>query len=160
MRKRPLGVGKPPVEAGDAELAKRFPLVLITPAQRFFLNSTFADLSGHLRLAGEPAVFLHPDDADGRGIAAGDLVEVGNDRGSFRCTAAIHPGARRGVAWSYKAHWAKDGAIGTNVNATTPVRDADMGGSPTFHDNRVEVTLVAKAAGPQRDRRVAEPVGD
>ena len=148
----------PSFEGGDQELARRFPLILISPAQRFFLNSTFADLEGHLRMTGGPAVFLSPDDAIARGIEDGDEVEVANDRGAFRCTAVVHPRARNGVAWSYKAYWAKDTG-GRNVNATTPVRDADMGGSPTFHDNRVEVALVAKAVGTAA-ARVAEPVGD
>ncbi|MGI9186075.1 MAG: molybdopterin-containing oxidoreductase family protein, partial [Gaiellales bacterium] len=148
----------PSFEGGDAALAERFPLILISPAQRFFLNSTFADLSGHLRMTGEPTVFLSPEDAAARSIEAGDLVEVANDRGAFTCAAAIHPLARTGVAWSYKAYWAKDGG-GNNVNATTPVRDADMGGSPTFHDNRVEVALVAQGAT-RDDRHVAEALGD
>jgi hypothetical protein len=39
------------------------------------------------------------------------------------------------------------------------VRDADMGGSPTFHDNRVEVQLVERVAA-ARVAPVAEPVGD
>lgn len=148
----------PSFEGADAELAARFPLILISPAQRFFLNSTFADLAGHLSKAGQPAVFLSPADAEERGIEDGDTVEVANDRGAFRCVAVVHTGARSGVAWSYKAHWAKDGG-GVNVNATTPVRDADMGGSPTFHDNRVEVQLVARAAEPDASR-VAQAVGD
>jgi anaerobic selenocysteine-containing dehydrogenase len=95
-------------------------------------------------MTGAPTLFLSQNDATARGIEAGDEVEVANDRGAFRCQAEIHPQARDGVAWSYKAYWAKDNG-GNNVNATTPVRDADMGGAPTFHDNRVEATLVAKA---------------
>lgn len=147
----------PPFEITDEALAKRCPLVLISPAHRFFLNSTFADLPRHLKLTGEPTLFFHADDAAERGIENGDLVEVANDRGSFRVAAAIHPGARRGVVWSYKVYWAKNGG-GNNVNATTPVRDADMGGSPTFHDNRVEATLVAKAS--DTTIRAVAAVGD
>jgi len=148
----------PSFEGADRSLAERFPLILITPAQRFFLNSTFADLQGHLKMTGQPTVFLSADDAAERGIDDGDLVEVANDRGAFTCLAAVHPLARNGVAWSYKAYWAKDGG-GSNVNATTPVRDADMGGSPTFHDNRVDVALVEKAET-SGARRVAEALGD
>ncbi len=139
----------PSFEGGDHELAKRFPLILISPAQRFFLNSTFADLPGHLKMTGEPTVFLNAEDAAERSIEPGDAVEVANDRGAFPCVAAIHPLARRGVAWSYKVYWAKDTG-GLNVNATTPVRDADMGGSPTFHDNRVDVRSLEAVATSER----------
>ena len=148
----------PSFEGADTVLAERWPLILISPAHRFFLNSTFADLPGHLHMTGAPTVFLSPNDAAARGIEPGDQVEVANDRGAFRCLAAIHPRARDGVAWSYKAYWAKDGD-GNNVNATTPVRDADMGGAPTFHDNRVEVALLQQTA-PAAGIAVAEAVGD
>ncbi len=148
---------EPPAEAGDPELAARFPLQLITPAARFFLNSTFSDLPGHLGMVGEPTVWLHADDAAARGIAAGDVVEVANDRGAFRALAAVHPQARPGVAWAHKAHAPRLHG-GTNVNATTAVRDADMGGSPTFHDNRVEVARV-EAVSP-RIADAALGVGD
>jgi anaerobic selenocysteine-containing dehydrogenase len=142
----PLVGYTPPAEAADGDLAERYPLVLLTPATRFFLNSTFADIPAHRRLAGAPAVHLHADDAAARGIRDGDLVRVANDRGAFEVPALIHPLARPGVAWAYKAYW-MSAEGGPNVNATTAVRDADMGGSPTFHDNRVEIELVARAAG-------------
>ena len=150
----PLIGYSPSFEGGDADLAQRLPLLLLTPAARFFLNSTFADIPFHRAKVGSPTVFLHADDAAARGIVDGDRVSVFNDRGSFEAAAAIHPHARHGVAWSYKAYWSRT-ERGPNVNATTPVRDADMGGSPTFHDNRVEVTLVAAIAAASREPEVA-----
>jgi len=148
----------PPAEGSDPELAERYPLQLITPATRFFLNSTFNDLDGHRRKAGEPCVYLSPADAGARGIADGDVVEVVNDRGAFTAPARIHALARDGVAWAYKVH-ATDGIRGVNVNATTAVRDADMGGSPTFHDNRVEIARVDGAGTASAEARAAA-VGD
>lgn len=149
---------QPPHEAGDRELAARYPLQLITPAARFFLNSTFGDLPHHRAMVGEPTVWLHADDAAARDIVEGDDVEVANDRGAFRARAAIHPNARRGVAWAYKVQWPRLHPGNANVNATTAVRDADMGGSPTFHDNRVEVVRVAAAAARMPDAALG--VGD
>ncbi|MGA0122069.1 MAG: molybdopterin-containing oxidoreductase family protein [Gaiellales bacterium] len=148
----------PPAEGADPVLAERFPLQLITPATRFFLNSTFNDLEGHRRKAGGPCVYLSPTDAAARGIGDGDVVVVRNDRGAFTAPAAVHPLARSGVAWAYKVH-ATDGIRGVNVNATTAVRDADMGGSPTFHDNRVEIAL-ADAAESAAAEAHATAVGD
>ena len=55
---------------------------------------------------------------------------------------AIDDAARPGVAFLHKSHWPKLVEGGTNANATTPDRDADMGGAPTFHDNRVEIEPV------------------
>ena len=41
----------------------------------------------------------------------------------------------------YKQQWPQLLGPGEHVNVTIPERDADLGGSPTFHDNRVEIEL-------------------
>ncbi len=136
----------PPHEVVDDDLARRYPLVLVAPASRFFVNSTFASLPWHRRKAGPPRVHVHPLDAAARGIETGDEVRVWNDRGAFVAEALVDEAARPGVAFTYKVQWAKLSKGGVNVNATTPERDTDLGGGPTFHDNRVEVELVQAAA--------------
>jgi anaerobic selenocysteine-containing dehydrogenase len=133
----------PPHEAADRELAKRFPLVLIAPAARFFLNSTFAADPWHRHKVGPIQVHLHPEDAAARGLASGDPIRVWNDRGEFIAEAVVDDAARPGVAFSFKSQWPKLTAAHANVNATTPVRDTDLGGGPSFHDNRVEVAHAA-----------------
>jgi biotin/methionine sulfoxide reductase len=40
---------------------------------------------------------MHPDDASGRGIAAGDVVRVFNDRGACLAGAVLTTAIRRGV---------------------------------------------------------------
>ncbi|MCY4088202.1 MAG: molybdopterin-dependent oxidoreductase [Actinomycetia bacterium] len=129
----------PPYEVVDSELAERYPLVLLCPASRFFLNSTFASTPWHLRKAGPLTVHVHPDDAAVRSLEEGEAIVVRNDRGSFEAVVTVDDAAAPGVAFLYKSHWAKLLPGGFNANATTPQRDADMGGSPTFHDNRVEI---------------------
>ncbi|RKR85852.1 anaerobic selenocysteine-containing dehydrogenase [Micromonospora pisi] len=135
----PLVGYTPPVEAADAELAARFPLVLIAPAGRFLMNSTFASLPWHSGRMGPPRVHLHPDDVAARGLTEGDEVRVHNDRGSFLAAVTADDATRPGLAFTYKAYWARLSPGGTNVNAVTAVRDTDLGGGPTFHDTRVEV---------------------
>ncbi|HMG98692.1 MAG TPA: molybdopterin-dependent oxidoreductase, partial [Gaiellales bacterium] len=131
----------PPHELEDAELARRYPLALLSPASRHVLNSTFASLPWHRGRLGPPQVHLHPLDAGERGIESGAQVRVHNDRGSFRAEAVVDDGARPGVAFTFKQQWPKLLGPGRHVNATIPERDADLGGSPTFHDNRVQVEL-------------------
>ena len=77
----------PPHELEDPELAKRFPLALLSPASRFVLNSTFASLPWHRKGLGGPTVHLHPVDAGERGIETGARVRVHNDRGAFNAEA-------------------------------------------------------------------------
>ena len=73
----------PPYEAVDRELAERYPLVLLCPASRFFVNSTFASTPWHLRKTGALVVHVHPDDAAERALEEGEAILVRNDRGSF-----------------------------------------------------------------------------
>ncbi|KAB1912910.1 molybdopterin-dependent oxidoreductase [Micromonospora sp. AMSO31t] len=138
----PLPGHTPPVEAADPELARRFPLVLLAPAGRFLMNSTFASLPWHARRTGPPRVHLHPDDAAARGLADGDAVRVRNDRGAFLAAVAVDEATRPGLAFTYKAYWARLSPGRATVNAVTAVRDTDLGEAPTFHDCRVEVEPV------------------
>ncbi|WP_433318798.1 molybdopterin-containing oxidoreductase family protein [Micromonospora chersina] len=138
----PLPGHTPPAEAADPELARRFPLVLLAPAGRFLMNSTFASLPWHARRTGPPRVHLHPDDAAARGLADGDAVRVHNDRGAFLAAVAVDEATRPGLAFTYKAYWARLSPGRSTVNAVTAVRDTDLGEAPTFHDCRVEVAPV------------------
>ncbi|MCW3816648.1 molybdopterin-dependent oxidoreductase [Micromonospora sp. DR5-3] len=151
----------PPVEAADPALARRFPLVLVAPAGRYLMNSTFASLPWHARRTGPPRVHLHPDDAAARGLADGDAVRVHNDRGAFLAAVAVDDATRPGLAFTYKAYWARLSPGRATVNAVTAVRDADLGGAPTFHDCRVEVEPVLAALltvePPQDDEAVPPP---
>ncbi|MEU5940916.1 molybdopterin-dependent oxidoreductase [Micromonospora sp. NPDC047548] len=135
----PLVGYTPPAEAADPELARRFPLALISPAGRFFMNSTFASLPWHRDRTGPPRIHLHPDDAAARGLVDGDAARVHNDRGAFLATVAVDDATRAGLAFTYKAYWARLSPGSATVNAVTGVRDTDLGGGPTFHDTRVQV---------------------
>ena len=135
----------PPHELEDAELAKRYPLALLSPRRRFFLNSTFASLPWHRDRLGPPRVHLHPRDAADRGIESGARVRVHNDRGAFTAEAVIDDAAQPGRRVHLQEHWPQLLGPGEHVNVTIPERDADLGGSPTFHDNRVEVSLAPDA---------------
>jgi anaerobic selenocysteine-containing dehydrogenase len=129
-----------PHESVDDDLAERFPLVLLAPAGRFFLNSTFAQLDWHRGKTGAPTIWLHPADAAARGLVDGDTVRCHNDRGAMTAALAVSDATRPGVAFTLKTQWPKLSPGGENVNACTPERDTDIGGGPTFHDNRVEVS--------------------
>jgi anaerobic selenocysteine-containing dehydrogenase len=134
----PLVGYTPPTEVVDPELTQRFPFVLITPATRYFLNSTFASQPWHRGKAGPIIVVLNPEDASERKISDGARVRVYNDRGAFHAAAAVSDRVRPGVAMAPKQYWRRLTPGAATPNATTPERDADMAGAPTFHDNRVE----------------------
>jgi anaerobic selenocysteine-containing dehydrogenase len=139
----PLPAYIPPYESveRDPALVARFPLTLISSPAHTFLNSTFANVTSLRRQAREPEVLLHPADAERRGIAAGMVVTVHNDRGVFLATARVEPTIREGVAWAPSIWWAKLSGDGANVNQTTSQRETDLGHGPVFYDNQVEVSM-------------------
>ena len=88
----------PPFESAEAapDLAARYPLAMISPPARHFLNSTFVNVDSLRHTEGEPHLDIHPSDADARGIAEGDVVRIFNDRGSMQALARITDRARAG----------------------------------------------------------------
>ena len=121
------------------ELARRFPLALISPAAHAFLNSSFANLPKQLRQELRPFVEIHPRDAAARGISDGDRVRAFNDRGSCELAAVVTTRAREGVVVSPSVWWNKFSPGKTNINQLTSQRLTDMGGGATFYDALVEI---------------------
>ncbi|HXE46755.1 MAG TPA: molybdopterin-dependent oxidoreductase, partial [Ramlibacter sp.] len=71
----------PNYEASGA--SERFPLAMISPPARNFLNSSFVNVSSLQQAEGEPLLEINAGDAAARGIASGVLVRVFNDRGEY-----------------------------------------------------------------------------
>jgi anaerobic selenocysteine-containing dehydrogenase len=85
----------------------RYPLAMISPPARNFLNSSFRQRQKPARHRRRAAAGDPPHDASARGIASGAVVRVFNDRGSYRCKAEVSSNAPA-PAWS--TAWASGGA--------------------------------------------------
>jgi anaerobic selenocysteine-containing dehydrogenase len=116
-----------------------FPLAMISPPARNFLNSTFVNVTSLRDIEAEPILEIHADDAQLRGIASGDIVNVFNQRGSYQCKAKVSKRARPGVVNGMGIWWRKLGLDGTNVNEVTSQKLTDLGQGPVFYDCLVEV---------------------
>lgn len=116
-----------------------YPLAMISPPARNFLNSTFVNVKTLRHIEGRPVLEMHPQDAAARGIADGDAVRVFNARGEHLCHASINGRARAGVVVGLGIWWRKDGMNGTNVNELTHQQLTDMGRAPAFYDCAVQV---------------------
>ncbi|MBL8305592.1 MAG: molybdopterin-dependent oxidoreductase, partial [Rubrivivax sp.] len=125
--------------ASAPDLAARFPLAMISPPARHFLNSSFVNVASLQAAEREPLLEIHPDDAAARGLASGDVVRVFNERGEYRCKAELSTRARPGVVNGLGVWWRKLGLNGTNVNELTHQRLTDIGRAPAFYDCLVEV---------------------
>ena len=127
-----------PAESGSA-----YPLAMISPPARNFLNSTFVNLQSLRDMEGEPLVEIHPVDAQARGIANGQTVEVFNQRGRYHCKAKVSERARPGMVVGLGIWWRKMGTNQTNVNQLTHQFLTDLGRAPSFYDCAVDVRVIA-----------------
>ena len=129
--------------ASAPALAARYPLAMISPPARNFLNSTFVNVQSLRDIEGEPLLEMHAGDAAARGIADRATVRVFNDRGSYRCRCRVSSRARPGVVNGLGIGWRKLGLDGCNVNELTHQQLTDIGRAPSFYDCLVEVEAVA-----------------
>ena len=139
--KDPLPNYLPPYESHDGapELAARYPLAMISPPARHFLNSTFVNIDSLRDVEREPHLDIHPLDAAARGIEDGERVRIRNDRGAFVARARVTDRAREGVVVGLSIWWKKLAPDGCNANEVTSQALTDLGGSATFYDCLVEV---------------------
>jgi anaerobic selenocysteine-containing dehydrogenase len=116
-----------------------YPLAMISPPARNFLNSTFVNVKSLRDMEGEPLLEIHPLDAAQRQVNDGDMVRVFNDRGSYHCKAQVTTRAQPGLVVGLGVWWRKLGANHTNVNELTSQLLTDMGRAPVFYDCTVQV---------------------
>jgi anaerobic selenocysteine-containing dehydrogenase len=125
--------------ASNPALGAKYPLAMISPPARNFLNSSFVNVKSLRSAEGEPHLDIHPDDSALRGIVDGEMVRIFNDRGSFVAKARVTAKARAGLVVGLSVWWKKLGTDGKNANEVTSQRLTDMGRAPTFYDTLVQV---------------------
>lgn len=145
-RPQPLRLGALTVSA-PADVTRspeRYPLLLQTRKQHIaFLNSQYGGFAAHRPPHDQLRVTLHPQDAEQRGIVAGQQVQVVNDRGCLTCVAEIGDRGRPGMVTMPFGWWNAATPENRGVNAlTNPELPPDGLGSAAFHDTAVEVRPV------------------
>ena len=115
------------------------PFRLVAAPARTFLNSTFSETPGSLARERRPTALMNPDDCVALGVAEGDRVTLGNERGAVVAHVRPREGQQRGVVvvegiWPNK-HF--EGGIG--INALTSAEPGYPNGGAVFHDTAVWV---------------------
>jgi anaerobic selenocysteine-containing dehydrogenase len=123
----------PVIELADDD----HPFRLATPPARNFLNSSFSETKTSRQKEGRPEVMLSLVDAEANDIADGDIVTIGNVRGSLRIHVKVTDAVKRGVLvaeglWPNKAH-----LDGEGINVLTGADTVAPFGGVGLHDNRV-----------------------
>ena len=129
----------PPRESPETnpDLAKKYPLNIVSPKSHGFLNSCYANMDHKIKGQGEQFVLIHATDAESRDIKDGDKVRVFNDRGGFEGDAKITDDVNPGLVVATLGYWRQ--LNNGTVNCISSAEFANMGHAPTFSDNLVQV---------------------
>jgi len=139
----------PANEAADAA----HPFKLATSPARSFLNSSFNETPTSRAREKRPCALIHPDDAAEVGVGEGDIVTLGNPRGSVRLHVRLNPAGGRGVIVSEGLWDNNDFLDGCGINTLTSDESVAPFGGAAFHD--VRVWAKAETNSP-RDRATAD----
>ena len=133
----------PPRESPETnpELAKKYPLNIVSPKSHGFLNSCYANMDHKIKGQGEQFVLINAADAEPRGIKEGDKVRVFNDRGGFKGDAKLTDDVNPGLVIATLGYWRQLNE-GT-VNCISSAEFVNMGHAPSFSDNLVQVEAVS-----------------
>ncbi len=118
----------------------RYPLALISPSSERTINSTLGQLPRP-----DVKLVMHPDDANARGLANGDLVRIFNDLGEVHCELNVLPTIRPGTVSLPKGLWRRSTRNGVTGTALVPDTLTDLAGGACFNDARVQVASLARA---------------
>lgn len=127
---------------GTPELAEKYPLNFLTVTSKDLCGSNWHNIGKIRELHGDVYCYINEADAEARGIADGDAVEVFNDRGVCDSLKAMVVGddvIAAGTVAGLKSSWPKFMDGKNNVNVTTPGYTADFGMGTSFQANLVEV---------------------
>ena len=113
------------------------PFRLATSPSRGYLNSSFNETPTSRKSEGPPAAKVHPDDLAELGIADGDTIRMGNERGEIRLAAQAFEGVRRGVVIVESIPPNSQFADEAGINTLTSADAVAPYGGAAFHDNHV-----------------------
>jgi trimethylamine-N-oxide reductase (cytochrome c) len=101
----------PSWEGHRSELAKKYPLQMVSPHPRFTFHTHYDkhtawldEINVHRVIKDDYAYWparIHPEDAKVRGIKDGDIVKLYNDRGAVLCIAQVTERIKPGIVHSY-----------------------------------------------------------
>jgi anaerobic selenocysteine-containing dehydrogenase len=118
----------------------KYPLSLISPSSDRTISSTLGQLPRP-----DVKLLMHPDDAQARGLADGDVVRIFNDLGEVHCPLQVAPAIRPGTVSMPKGLWRRSVRNNTTTTALVPDALTDIAGGACFNDARVQVGSLPNA---------------
>jgi anaerobic selenocysteine-containing dehydrogenase len=133
----------PPYESAGSnpDLAKRYPLSIVSPKPHAFLNTQYGNEERQRVRQGEQKILIHPTDARQRNIGNGTVVRVFNDRGAFEGPAELTEDLMPGLVMANVGYWPSLNRSGTSVNSISSDKHCTFGRAGSYSDNLVEVAV-------------------
>ena len=133
----------PPYESpgSNPDLAKRYPLSIVSPKPHAFLNTQYGNEERQRGRQGEQKILIHPTDARQRNIGNGTVVRVFNDRGAFEGLAELSDDLMPGLVMANVGYWPSLNRSGTSVNSISSDKHCTFGQAGSYSDNLVEVAV-------------------
>jgi len=120
------------------------PFRLIAAPARTFLNSTFTETPSSLKREQRPTALIHPEDCSALGVAEGERVELGNERGSVIVHVKPQDGQQRGVVVVEGIWPNRYFQNGIGINSVTSADPGWPNGGAVFHDTAVWIRRMSK----------------
>ena len=118
---------------------KPYPLQMLSPNSKYRIHSQFGNLDIIKQFEPEAYLFVHPNDAEARGIANNEQVELYNNQGKSSVRVQFDLGLRLGNVVLTNGHWGIDGAT---PNMFTEGIETDMGHGTAFHNTWVDIKKI------------------
>ena len=131
----------PCIEGVSDPLRKRYPLQLIGYHTKRRCHSIH-DQNRLLESLDPPAVWIHPEDAEQRGISNGELVEIFNDRGTVRIPAKVTEDIAPGVVAMSEGGWYTPDKRGVDTRGSINVLTMSHRATPLTNGNPQHTNLV------------------
>jgi len=133
--------GHPRVPQPDADARPQGgQLRLRSPASEWLMNDSYGNDANVLRKIGPACIYLHPEDAEDRGLKEGETAIVSSRAGKIELLVRCSDIIARGVALSPKGRWPKLDGVASNINVLNSGECSDMGKSSSVHGTLVHVT--------------------
>jgi len=118
---------------------KKYPLQMLSPNSKNRIHSQFGNLNVIKQFEPEAYLFLHPNNAEERGLQNNEIVNLFNDEGSAEVKVKFDLGLRVGNVVLTNGHWAVNGAT---PNLFTKGIETDMGHGTAFHNTWVDIKKI------------------
>jgi anaerobic dimethyl sulfoxide reductase subunit A len=125
-------------------LSEGYPLRMITPKSRYRINSTNYNIAW-FREREEQALWIHPSDAQKRGIKEGEKVMVSSPQGTVLIEAHVTEDMMEGVVCLLEGAWMRFNGEGVEINGSVNVLTSTVPTLPSHgsrtHSVNVQVEL-------------------